>query len=193
LGKTVQGLGSLSATLGAKNNVAAPADALAGSFALAAPGYSLSGFDPFSNLSAGDVEDGLVVTLPSTTAGTITGSITLSPQSTNPRPFSMNLPAVTINLTGRVLLAGDFQEDGDVDAADLTAWKTGFGTASGAMHALGDANGDGRVDGGDFLLWQRQVGSVTNVAAAAPVPEPDSLLLGIFMTLCLAKSPFHRA
>ncbi len=56
------------------------------------------------------------MTLRSTLAGTITGQITLMPESTNPRPFSMTPPAVTINLMGRVFLAGDFHEDGDVNS-----------------------------------------------------------------------------
>jgi hypothetical protein len=75
-----------------------------------------------------------------------------------------------------VFLRADFQEDGDVDAADLTAWRAGFGTSSGATHAQGDANGDGRVDGGDFLHWQRQVGSVSAAFAdSIAVPETGSI------------------
>ena len=120
-----------------------------------------------------------MVTLPSTTAGTITGQITLSPQSVNPRPFSANLPAVTINLTGLVVRTADFDEDGDVDGADLTRWRNNFGV--GTTHMQGDADADGDADGGDFLTWQRQLGSVPATPASMAVPEPTALVLTLLL------------
>lgn len=82
-------------------------------------------------------------------------------------------------LGGGSFLDADFNQDGSVNGADLTAWKNGFGT--GTTKAQGDANGDGRVDGSDFLAWQRQFGQTPAIAAAVPaagaVPEPSSLLL----------------
>jgi len=88
-------------------------------------------------------------------------------------------------------LAGDFDEDGDVDAADLAAWDAGFGTTVGAEHHQGDADGDGDVDGADYLLWQRQLGSTLGAVAAissdaaTAVPEPVTLLLGVVSGLLL--------
>lgn len=77
---------------------------------------------------------------------------------------------------GGSFLAADFNQDGNVDGADLTAWKTNFGT--GTTKAQGDANGDSKVDGADFLTWQQQFGQTpTAAAAAAAVPEPSSILL----------------
>jgi hypothetical protein len=73
--------------------------------------------------------------------------------------------------------AGDFNESGTVDASDLTAWKMGFGTASGAGHGSGDADNDGDVDGADFLVWQQQVGQSGATAAASAVPEPAAAVL----------------
>ena len=71
----------------------------------------------------------------------------------------------------------DFDEDGDVDAGDLTNWKTGFGTSGSATHMQGDANSDADVDGGDFLAWQRQFGQAPGAtSAAAGVPEPSTVL-----------------
>ena len=109
LGSTFEGRGSLTAQLGVVNDVAAPADSLAGSFTLAAPAFDLSGFTTFSNLAAGATQGGLMVTLGSTTTGSFAGQITLAPQSTNPRPFSMDLPTVTINLHGRGASPGRLQ------------------------------------------------------------------------------------
>jgi hypothetical protein len=86
--------------------------------------------------------------------------------------------------TGRIsvaapsVFAGDFDEDGDIDAADLTKWKLGFGTTSGATHTQGDADGDHDVDGADFLVWQLQLGSAAPAGSAnAPAPEPTTSML----------------
>jgi hypothetical protein len=66
-------------------------------------------------------------------------------------------------------IQGDFDEDGDVDGADLTDWKNNFGTGPGA-----DADGDGDSDGNDFLAWQRNFGTgVPASPTAAAVPEPS--------------------
>ena len=77
---------------------------------------------------------------------------------------------------GGSFLEADFNQDGNVNGADLTAWKSGFGT--GTMKAQGDADADGDVDGADFLVWQRQFGQAPPAAAAAgAVPEPATALL----------------
>jgi O-glycosyl hydrolase len=78
-------------------------------------------------------------------------------------------------------LAGDFNEDRVIDAADLSLWGAGFGAASGASHRDGDADADGDVDGGDFLVWQRQLGlAIVRPASKLidrAVPEPRSVCL----------------
>jgi hypothetical protein len=72
----------------------------------------------------------------------------------------------------------DFDVDGDVDAADLVFWQTGYGLAEGAVRGDGDANNDGVVDGRDFLVWQRQVGlNIFPTAAIQSIPEAQTLLL----------------
>jgi hypothetical protein len=92
-------------------------------------------------------------------------------------------------------LNADFDEDGDVDAADLAAWKSGFGDVTGAPHQDGDADGDADVDGADFLLWQRQLGSAAKPAATAAVPEPStsvSLAMGMLAIAYRGTSRHHR-
>jgi hypothetical protein len=70
----------------------------------------------------------------------------------------------------------DFDNDGDVDGADLTVWRNNFGPTD----ADGDADGDGDSDGSDFLTWQQQVGSGLATPAASAIPEPSAaLLLGL--------------
>jgi hypothetical protein len=82
----------------------------------------------------------------------------------------------------------DFNLSGTVDDADLSIFRTGFGTASGATLAQGDANRDGAINGADFLIWQRQVGAMYTVpsasTAAVAVPEPTGL--GQLAVLALA-------
>ncbi|MBA3480247.1 MAG: hypothetical protein H0T51_00395, partial [Pirellulales bacterium] len=60
--------------------------------------------------------------------------------------------------------AADFDNDGDVDAADLAAWKGAFGNGFAA-----DADQDGDSDGSDCLTWQRELGG--NGGAVMVVPE----------------------
>ncbi len=82
---------------------------------------------------------------------------------------------------------GDFDENNIVNGADLTRWRTGFGT--GTTHMQGDADADGDVDGRDFLVWQRQVGSPPPTAGASAVPEPTALWLGALTPLAALLGP----
>jgi hypothetical protein len=74
-------------------------------------------------------------------------------------------------------LEADFEEDHDVDAADLAFWKTNFGLTGTATHTQGDADSDQDVDGADFLVWQRQLGSASAMVASATIPEPTTVTL----------------
>ena len=85
--------------------------------------------------------------------------------------------SVVLAVVSAPSLSADFDEDGDVDAADLAKWKIGFGIASGAAHAQGDADGNGAVDGSDFHAWQRQFGTTLAAPTAGAIPEPRSALL----------------
>jgi hypothetical protein len=94
------------------------------------------------------------------------------------------------------VLGGDFEEDGDVDSADLPLWEIGYGTASGAVHGDGDADGDFDVDGGDFLIWQRQFGFPLSpsigAASTSPVPEPTGCTLFSLALVLVAASRSTR-
>ena len=68
-------------------------------------------------------------------------------------------------------IPGDFNNNGVVNGADLTVWKTWFG-----INANADANNDGKSDGADFLIWQRNR-SAAATATIAAVPEPTGVLL----------------
>lgn len=71
---------------------------------------------------------------------------------------------------------GDFDDDGDVDASDLSRWTSSFG-----LNNQADADGDGDSDGDDFLVWQRNFQPSANVSGTTMVPEPrfSSIVLGL--------------
>ena len=73
--------------------------------------------------------------------------------------------SVVLEVTGVGTLAGDFDNDGDVDKDDLDQWQIGFGS---------DA-----YDGTDFLTWQRNLGSVASAAQSVGVPEPGGIVLAV--------------
>jgi hypothetical protein len=89
-------------------------------------------------------------------------------------------------------LPADFNDDGLVNAADLTIWKGAFG-----VNANGDANGDNATNGADFLVWQRQFGKTPAVAAADPaaqaVPEPSAAVLSVIASMLLAAARRYAA
>lgn len=96
-------------------------------------------------------------------------------------------------------LKADFQQDNDVDAGDLGAWKANFGLNEGAAKSTGDANGDGKVDGSDFLVWQREFSpSAAATGNAAAVPETAAMalaggaLLGLTMLNGFRSAPKSR-
>ena len=82
------------------------------------------------------------------------------------------------------LVSGDYNNDGAVDAADLTLWKAGFGAAGSATPMQGDADGDLDVDGADFLIWQR---SYATPIPPTAVPEPSSIVV-LLIALSMLRS-----
>ena len=92
----------------------------------------------------------------------------------------------------------DFDEDGDVDAEDLTAWTERAGVWTG----LNDADGDDFQTGDDFLYWQQQLGetpptpadfdAAINAALASAIPEPATLTLLAAAVLLASASRFRR-
>lgn len=79
-------------------------------------------------------------------------------------------------LTPSTPVAGDFNNDGVVNNADLTVWKSGFAA--------------GTMTGTDYLTWQRNFGATSATASAAAVPEPASACIAVMAAL--AVSHFRR-
>jgi Dockerin type I domain len=102
--------------------------------------------------------------------------------------FSFNLNSSDSNsdffATGAMLavalgVAGDFNHNGSVDAADYTLWRNSIGRSGASLAA--DANGDNQIDASDYAVWKanfgRRIGGGAGASAASPVPEPAALAL----------------
>lgn len=80
-------------------------------------------------------------------------------------------------------LAGDFNDDGKVDAADYTVWRDNFGGDSAVLN--GNGSGAATVVPADYDLWKSQFGvPVAGGIGGSAVPEPTALitlLLGMFI------------
>lgn len=82
-------------------------------------------------------------------------------------------------------LAGDYNGDSIVNAADYSIWRDHLGLAGGATATQGDGDGDGDVDNLDYTVWKSNFGMTGAFGGGAlansqVVPEPTTLL-----TLCL--------
>jgi hypothetical protein len=91
------------------------------------------------------------------------------------------------------LLTGDYDLDGDIDAADYTMWRDQVGgpvpPGTGA-----DGNGDGFIGQPDYLLWKANFGgSTANGSQGSPVPEPATLFLALFALASLSLRVWHRS
>jgi hypothetical protein len=82
-----------------------------------------------------------------------------------------------------VALAGDYNDDGVVDAADYTVWRDSLGQSQTGLPADGTGPQgvpDGIVDQFDYALWKMHFGESTTDAATAGavhVPEPVGCVL----------------
>jgi hypothetical protein len=101
----------------------------------------------------------------------------MEPYAGNSQQFvgSDHLPVVAdYNVT---LLAGDFNNDGTVGAADYTAWRKGFGSL---------------YTQADYDIWRAQFGQPTGsgsgVDAVTNVPEPTTaMLFGIGVLIVILR------
>lgn len=81
-------------------------------------------------------------------------------------------------------LAGDYNHNSIVDAADYIVWRMTMGQSGSGLAA--DGNENGRIDYGDFTTWRDHFGATMPVGSGgvAATPEPTSvalLLLGAMM------------
>ena len=75
----------------------------------------------------------------------------------------------------KVTIAGDANEDGNVEFADFLVLSANFNQSGGWQE--GDFDLNGLVDFADFLKLSSNFGAMANPGQTAQVPEPSSLLL----------------
>ena len=85
-------------------------------------------------------------------------------------------------------LAGDYNDDGTVNAADYTIWRNTLGETN-VLSA--DGNNNGVVDYADYAVWKLNFGATSSAQASATdaaVPEPSavSLLAGLLAMMIAA-------
>ncbi|TWT86501.1 hypothetical protein Mal64_33270 [Pseudobythopirellula maris] len=80
-----------------------------------------------------------------------------------------------------LILAGDYNRDGVVDAADFTVWRDHLGASDDLMV---DGDGDLVVDEDDYQIWVDHFGEAADFgqSASLSVPEPN-LLGGVLITV----------
>lgn len=77
-------------------------------------------------------------------------------------------------------VAGDYNRNGSVDAADYTVWRDNFGSLAG----LPNDNNLGTVGQSHFDLWKANFGNPGTGSPTVPaVPEPSVLLLSLLASL----------
>jgi hypothetical protein len=91
-----------------------------------------------------------------------------------------------------VPMAGDFNGDGAVDAADYIVWRKYEGT----NNVWADGDGNGSVGPEDLALWRANYGSTLTSAGSGapnPVPEPAATVLVTVLLATLTTWLRHRA
>ncbi|MGL4513778.1 MAG: DUF4832 domain-containing protein [Lacipirellulaceae bacterium] len=119
----------------------------------------------------------------------LTTSLVVSAATSGPLVAGAAFGEVT-NLAS-LLLAGDYNRDGAVNAADYVVWRDTLGQSV-APFAGADGDGDGQVGAGDYAAWQGNYGAALPTAPATAVPEPGSALLGAIAGATLARVTGRR-
>jgi hypothetical protein len=71
-------------------------------------------------------------------------------------------------------VAGDYDGNGMVDAADYTVWRDTLGSQ---LDLRADGNGNGRVDPGDYRFWKVRFGNTVHQTLSVTVPEPIAVVI----------------
>jgi hypothetical protein len=121
------------------------------------------------------------------TIGLKTGAITITSTSQG-----VEGGLVTIPISFTVVLPGDYDGNGIVDAADYSIWRVSLGQNV-AIGSGADGDRNGIVDEGDYSVWQSHFG-ISAVAPAASladmtVPEPASLVLLLIGACLVGRRP----
>jgi hypothetical protein len=106
--------------------------------------------------------------------------------------FDVDAVGGTLILTSRFTgLAGDYNKDGVVDAADYTVWADSMGQTGAGLAADGDGNGV--IEQADYDFWKTHFGNTTASGSEADqVPEPTTFLLALLALSALTNAVGSR-
>lgn len=115
-----------------------------------------------------DEEGGRIIYFEGTYTNTFSGNNGTTPlYDYNQMMYRLDLATIP-NLFDR--LPGDYNRDGQVDAADFTVWRDTLGSQS---LLAADGSGNGIIDNEDYLIWRSHFGiSAEGGVIAGAVPEP---------------------
>jgi hypothetical protein len=96
----------------------------------------------------------------------------------DPIPIPQHLDILVSEFPTIPDVAGDYNGDGIVNAADYTVWCDSLGSTT---NLTADSNGNGVVDAGDYDVWKANFGNHSGAGAivTAAVPEPSTVVLMI--------------
>jgi hypothetical protein len=152
-----------------------------GSLTLAG-GSLVVGYDDSQGLEAGSAFD----LLDFAAAQGVFASITLPDLGSD---LMWNLDRLLTDGVLLVTVAGDYNGDGLVDAADYTVWRDADGSTA-IPSAGADGNGDGLVNAADLTVWRNHYGESAAMPASA-IPEPGCLTI-LIATLLISPMTSGR-
>ncbi|MEM9914126.1 MAG: hypothetical protein AAF911_04120 [Planctomycetota bacterium] len=114
-------------------------------------------------------------------------SATLALQARTNVTGGTNRAFFTMELDWPSVLLGDYNGDGEVNAADYTVWADNFGSM---VDLEADGNGNGVIDAADYTVWADNFGNtLPGQAAVTFIPEPATAGLIALGGLVMLRRP----
>lgn len=107
----------------------------------------------------------------------------------------VHLDNVLVQTITPVAVAGDYNSDSVVDAADYTLWRDNLGSTTYTLANRSPSN-TGAISQADYDFWQSRFGATSGagagLSAGGAVPEPSSFALGVLGVLTLFAACRNR-
>lgn len=101
------------------------------------------------------------------------------------------IPPTAPFATPTPVVAGDYDNDSDVDGNDFLVWQRGFGSNVAPPGTDPDGSANGVVDAADLTVWRNNFGAGA-AAAARAIPEPSNWLTAAVCIAALATGRLKR-
>jgi PEP-CTERM motif len=107
----------------------------------------------------------------------------------------VHLDNVLVQTIIPVVVPGDYNSDGAVDAADYILWRDNLGSTTYTLANRSPSN-TGAISQSDYDFWKSRFGATSGAGAGltsgGAVPEPSSLILGVLGLLTLFAARRNR-